>query len=133
MADLYGAGPANAEDVRQAPLLVSNHTSYLDGLVLAACLGFPRVVAMSGSRKVPIVGHLMEEMGCVFVDRSSSDSRKATLEAITQHCAAWSPGDRPMMLFPEGTTSNGVDILEFKKGAFVPGAPVRPVVICYTG
>ncbi|CAK0906790.1 unnamed protein product [Prorocentrum cordatum] len=60
-ASWYGTEAAGAEDVRQAPLLVSNHTSYLDGLVLAACLGFPRVVAMAGTRKVPIVGRLMED------------------------------------------------------------------------
>jgi len=133
MAGLRGTEPASAEDVRQAPLLVSNHTSYLDGLILAACLGFPRVVAMSGSRKVPIVGKLMEDMDCVFVDRSSSDSRKATLEAITQHCAAWAPGRRPMMIFPEGTTSNGQGLLPFRRGAFAAGVPVRPVILVYTG
>lgn len=127
------AEPAGAEDVRQAPLLVSNHTSYLDGLVLSACLGFPRVVAMSGSRKVPIVGKLMEDMDCVFVDRSSSDSRKATLEAIAQHCASWAPGRRPMMIFPEGTTSNGEGLLPFRRGAFAAGVPVRPVILVYTG
>merc|ERR1719188_1526966 len=132
-ASPHGAEPASAEDVRQAPLLVSNHTSYLDGLVLAACLGFPRVVAMAGSRKVPIVGKLMEEMDCVFVDRSSNDSRRSTLEAITQHCASWTPGRRSMMIFPEGTTSNGQGLLPFRRGAFAAGLPVRPVILVYTG
>mmetsp|Transcript_48055 Transcript_48055/g.128152 ORF Transcript_48055/g.128152 Transcript_48055/m.128152 type:complete len:362 (+) Transcript_48055:84-1169(+) len=132
-ASWYGTEAAGAEDVRQAPLLVSNHTSYLDGLVLAACLGFPRVVAMAGTRKVPIVGRLMEDMDCVFVDRSSSDSRQATLEAIGQHCASWAPGGRPMLIFPEGTTSNGQGILPFRRGAFAAGAPVRPVLLVYTG
>jgi 1-acyl-sn-glycerol-3-phosphate acyltransferase len=122
-----------AEDTRLTPFIISNHTSYLDGLILAACLGYPRVVAMSGSRKVPVVGKMMEEMECVFVDRSSSDSRKATLDAMTSHAADWMPGSRPMLVFPEGTTSNGEVLLPFKKGAFTAGVPVRPVILVYTG
>merc|ERR1711879_612609 len=34
---------------------------------------------------------------------------------------------------PEGTTTNGRSILDFKKGAFFTGAPVRPVLVKYTG
>jgi len=127
------SAPGAAEDMRQAPLLIANHTSYLDGLVLGASLGFPRVVAMAGTRKVPIVGRLMEDMDCVFVDRSSGESRKATLDAISEHCTSWSPGDRPMMIFPEGTTSNGETLLPFKRGAFAAGVPVRPAILVYTG
>jgi lysophosphatidylcholine acyltransferase/lyso-PAF acetyltransferase len=38
---------------------------------------------------------------------------------------------RPMLLFPEGTTSNGECLLPFKTGAFLAGLPVAPVVIKY--
>merc|ERR1711972_949431 len=43
------------------------------------------------------------------------------------------PGQRPMLIFPEGTTTNGEDLLDFRKGAFVSGMPVRPAIIVYTG
>ena len=36
---------------------------------------------------------------------------------------------RPMLLFPEGTTSNGQMLLPFKTGAFLAGVPVLPVII----
>jgi len=39
--------------------------------------------------------------------------------------------ERPMLLFPEGTTSNGRYLLPFRTGAFLAGVPVRPVVISY--
>lgn len=120
-------------DMGITPLIVSNHISYLDGLVLAACFGAPKVVAMSGSRKVPVFGKLMEEIDVVFVDRSAHDSRKATLNAIQDHCNQWEPGKRPLLIFPEGTTTNGEGLVEFKKGSFIPGKPVRPVLIVYTG
>lgn len=36
-----------------------------------------------------------------------------------------------MLIFPEGTTSNGQCLFKFKLGAFYPGEPVQPVVIEY--
>jgi lysophosphatidylcholine acyltransferase/lyso-PAF acetyltransferase len=91
------------------------------------------VVALAGSKKVPVFGKLMEEMEVVFVDRGASDSRQATLDAIKKHCSEWKPRARPLLIFPEGTTTNGEGTLDFRKGAFVSGAPVRPTVIVYTG
>ncbi|WIA44274.1 hypothetical protein OEZ86_007083 [Tetradesmus obliquus] len=38
---------------------------------------------------------------------------------------------RPMLLFPEGTTSNGRYLLPFKTGAFLAGVPVLPTIIHY--
>lgn len=135
LSDLYGMPDFDLEndDIEQTPLLLANHICYLDGPVLAACFRSPKIVAMAGTRKVPVVGKLMEEMDTVFVDRGDRDSRSATQEAIKSHCDQWVPGEKPMLIFPEGTTTNGDGLLEFKKGAFVPGAPIRPVIIVYTG
>ncbi len=41
------------------------------------------------------------------------------------------PHARPMLLFPEGTTTNGRFMLPFKSGAFLAGAPLQPVVLRY--
>lgn len=41
------------------------------------------------------------------------------------------PGARPVLLFPEGTTTNGRYLLPFKTGAFLAGLPVKPVVMRY--
>ena len=37
----------------------------------------------------------------------------------------------PIVVFPEGGTSNGTSILSFKKGAFAGLHPVRPIVLKY--
>lgn len=37
----------------------------------------------------------------------------------------------PILIFPEGTTTNGQCLIDFKRGAFVPGVPVKPVVLKY--
>ncbi|OLP93026.1 Lysophospholipid acyltransferase LPEAT1 [Symbiodinium microadriaticum] len=54
-------------------------------------------------------------------------------EAIANHATEWQRGERPLLIWPEGTTSNGQGIKDFKHGAFLPGVPVRPVLIKYTG
>merc|ERR1719329_562041 len=88
------------------PVLVGNHTTYLDGVILAVELGFPRVVATSGSKGAPIIGDLMKEMDVIFVDRADNNSRQATLDAIGEHCREWAPGSKPLLIFPEGKTTN---------------------------
>jgi lysophosphatidylcholine acyltransferase/lyso-PAF acetyltransferase len=133
LARFVGSEVPDERDMCQTPVIVANHMCYLDGLVLAAIFKSPKIVAMAGTRKLPVVGKLMEEMETIFVERGDGKSRQKTLDAIEQHCTAWTPGSRPLLIFPEGTTSNGEGVLEFKKGAFVAGKPVRPVILVYTG
>jgi len=121
------------EDMKQTPIIVANHTCYLDGMILAAVFGAPKVLAKAGTIAMPIIGRFADEIGVIEVDRADKDSRTKSVEAITSHVRDWRPGLRPLLLFPEGTTSNGDDLLDFKKGAFLPGQPLRPVILCYTG
>lgn len=125
--------PYQPQDMKMTPLLVSNHVCYIDGPVLAALFGAPKVLAMAGTRNTPLLGTFADEIGCIEVDRANGNSRAATLEAIRQHVDDWKPGNRTLLLFPEGQTSNGDGLLPFKKGAFIPASPVRPIVIYYTG
>jgi len=37
----------------------------------------------------------------------------------------------PILIFPEGTTTNGQCLIEFKRGAFVPGVTVQPIILRY--
>jgi 1-acyl-sn-glycerol-3-phosphate acyltransferase len=132
--DLYGMETTpKANDTSLTPIIVSNHVSYLDGVVLGSLFGAPKIVAKAGARDVPVLGNLMEEMEVVFVQRDASDSRHATLDAIKNHCSAWKPGQRPLLIFAEGTTTSGECLAPFKRGAFIAGAPVRPVLLVYTG
>lgn len=122
-----------ARDMRLTPVIVSNHVSYIDGPVLAPIFGSPRLVAMSGSLNAPIFGRLIQECDPILVDRSNPDSRRESLSAIEAHCRNWKPGERPLMVFPEGTVTHGGCLKEFKRGAFVAGTPVRPVLVVHTG
>jgi len=124
---------AQSEILRSTSVIVSNHVSYLDAVVLPVVLNMPKFVSKSDVKSWPLFGALGKDLDFIWVDRNNPDSRGATVDAINNHVRTWKNRDRPVVLFPEGTTSSGESLLEFRKGAFVPGKPVRPVVLKYTG
>jgi len=132
-----GSSPAGETEqsalLRSTPLLVSNHISYLDALILPLMLEWPKFMSMAVVKSWPLFGSIAQELDYIWVDRGSKNSRAAALDAIDAHVGAWRHGDRPLLLFPEGTTTNGRSMVDFKKGAFFTGAPVRPVLVKYTG
>lgn len=89
--------------------LVSNHLSYLDIPLLLSQVGCV-FVAKSELRSWPVLGFLMRSVGTVFVDRTNKKDVlrvNALIEkSIRQGCI--------VLLFPEGTTSAGNDVLPFK-------------------
>jgi len=63
---------------------------------------------------------------------SEQQTRAEIAEADADGDADDGGAERPMLLFPEGTTSNGRYLLPFRTGAFLAGVPVRPVVLSYS-
>jgi 1-acyl-sn-glycerol-3-phosphate acyltransferase len=111
-------------------LLVANHVSWLDPLVIMAnapCLP----VAKSEVARWPVVGAMAAATGVQFVERGSAMSGARLVRTVSR---ALSSG-ASVLNFPEGTTSEGSSILPFKPGAFraarAAGVPVVPVVISY--
>lgn len=118
-----------------APVVVCNHVSLLDALFfLPFFICSP--VSKSNIAEVPLLRSILLAMQTVLVDRANEDSRKAARDEIVKrallHLDSQSlPSFPPTLIFPEGTTSTGVGLLEFKTGAFSPGLPVQPVVLRY--
>jgi len=111
------AGPA---------LLVANHRSWLD--ILAVLARHPcAVVAKREVRGWPVVGRCADALGVVWVDRAR---KRDLLRAIPALEGALRQG-RPVLLFPEGTTSPGPGELPFKSALFEAavraGVPVVPL------
>lgn len=135
----YQVGPLPEDEdqqeelFRSTPIIVANHVSYLDAMILPHICKMPRLMSKSEVKNWPFFGCVGEDLDSIWVDRSSPETRMKALEAVADHVASWRDGDRPLLIFPEGTTSNGRGLCEFRKGAFTSGAPVRPVVIKYTG
>ncbi|XP_051757202.1 lysophospholipid acyltransferase LPCAT4 [Ctenopharyngodon idella] len=116
--------------LKEAPVLaVAPHSGFLDMLVLCAT-GLPIVVSRSENYKLPVVGALLEFNQSVLVSRKDPESRKKCVSQIRERVT--SDGRWPQMLmFPEGTTTNGQALIKFKPGAFLAGVPVQPVLLHY--
>ncbi|MCB1128141.1 MAG: 1-acyl-sn-glycerol-3-phosphate acyltransferase [Verrucomicrobiae bacterium] len=89
-------------------LLVANHVSYLDTLVLAS-LSPATFVAKSDVARWPVFGRLARLSGTVFIRRSR---RLAVRPALQQLSRVLDAGGL-VVVFPEGTSSDGEDVLPF--------------------
>jgi len=98
-------------------LLVCNHLSYVDILVLAA-LTPSRFVSKSEVRKWPVFGWFAHLAGTIFVERSKRSQAARAAEEIG---VALREGP-VVVLFPEGTSSGGETILPFKSSLLEPAA-----------
>ncbi|CAL8468772.1 g8313 [Coccomyxa elongata] len=116
--------------------IVSNHISYLD-IIVHCAHSFPSFVARGNTKDLPLVGLISKHLQCIYVNR---DFKKGDVTGVSgqvkdrmELAAAGKlpPTTRPLLLFPEGTTTNGVCLLPFKSGAFLAGAPVQPVILRY--
>ena len=111
-------------------LVVSNHRSYLDIVVILSYLN-AAFLAKKELKSWPIFGLAARRGNTVFVDRSSAQSRAMARKALAQRLSQ----GISVVVFPEGTTSAGPGILPFKNGIFHLAAakeiPVVPVAVSY--
>jgi 1-acyl-sn-glycerol-3-phosphate acyltransferase len=92
-------------------VVISNHTGYLDIMTFAAshrCV----FVSKSEMADVPLLGWMTTMAGTVYVERGSGGS---ALRARGEMQVASDAG-LPIVIFPEGTTSNGSTVLKFHSG-----------------
>lgn len=114
-------------------IYVANHVSYLDIIVLGQLLD-ARFVAKSDVATWPLFGLLARLSNTLFVTRD----RQKSMRDSQQIKAAISVGQQ-LIMFPEGTSSDGQDVLSFKSALFaaidpdhVPkGIRLQPVSIAY--
>jgi 1-acyl-sn-glycerol-3-phosphate acyltransferase len=124
-------------EVRQAgatppprAILVANHLSYLDPLVMASivpCIA----IAKSETQDWPLFGAGLQALGVVFVRRGDAYGGAIALRR------AWRALDlgATVLNFPEGTTGDGCGVGPFRHGIFglarIARAPVIPARIAY--
>jgi 1-acyl-sn-glycerol-3-phosphate acyltransferase len=114
-------------------VVVANHASYLDGVVMTAALP-PRFgfVIKREMNDVPVAGLLLRRIGSEFVERfnrhkGATDARRVLRTAASGHS---------LVFFPEGTFKPEIGLGKFHTGAFAIAAraacPVVPAVILGT-
>ena len=111
-------------------LLVANHLGYLDVLVLAAVQ--PAIfVAKEEVGRWPVVGRLTHGAGSLSLDRS----RRGDVARVNTGLATALAGGSLVVIFPEGTSSDGRSVLPFWSSLLQPaieqGAPVIPAALSY--
>ncbi len=99
----------------EAAVIVSNHSSHLDGPALA--LALPRrivFVAKKELARIPVFGQALRAIGSVIVDRGRSEkARRQMRKALDQiRAGSW------VVVFAEGTRSRDGKLSAFKKGGF---------------
>lgn len=114
-------------------VIVSNHASYIDGIVLAAALPQPvRFVAKGEFRRNMLLRRLFERLGTRFVERFDARKSVEDAHALAEVVAE----DSPLLFFAEGTFGPQPGVLPFRLGAFQVAAqnesPVVPVAISGT-
>ena len=113
-------------------LVVSNHLSYLDILILSAAMPcfFVAKVEVGGW---PFFGKAARSGGTIFVDRTSLASATSVAEQMTERLKL--PIPVPVLLFPEGTSTDGSQLLRFHSRLIDPatsiGAPITTACVRY--
>ncbi|WP_119273062.1 lysophospholipid acyltransferase family protein [Taklimakanibacter deserti] len=121
------------EPVRDRPCLIaSNHVSWLDITVLSAVtpLSF---IAKKEVNSWPGFGTLARLQRTVFIDRDRRQSTSVSRDEMQERLKV----GETLVLFAEGTSSDGWRVLPFKSAYFaaaeIPGVVVQPVTLAYRG
>lgn len=125
-------GPDWRPTFEGAGIQVSNHISWLDIMVLLH-KQMPSFVSKVEVLSYPGVGKIAQAIQCMFLVRGdSAEKRKAAADAIVERQVKSEKGELPILhIFPEGCTTNGTNVIKFKRGAFASLRKVRPVCLSY--
>ncbi|MEO5578007.1 MAG: lysophospholipid acyltransferase family protein [Sphingomicrobium sp.] len=115
-------------------LLIANHVSWLDIMVLAGATGCA-FISKAEIRGHPVLRWVADQNHTIYVDRTERraihDQARSILGGLER--------DQPLALFPEGTVGDGGTLLPFKPSLLSAVAPppegviLRPVAIDYNG
>lgn len=113
-----------------ACIVIANHSSYLDGIVLTAALP-PRFAFLIKQEmaSVPLAGFVLKQIASEFVDRRNPTDRHRMARRLVETAhRGWT-----LAVFPEGTFDETPGLKHFHTGAFAAaisgGLPILPVVI----
>ena len=112
-------------------LIVANHLTYLDIVALSAAL--PCVfVSKKEVADWPLFGAFAKRSGTLFLDRA----RRGAVSGVAGQMREVLATGLPLIFFPEGTSTHGDTVIEFKTSLFEPvtelGCPVTAAAISYT-
>lgn len=94
-------------------LIVSNHLSYLDVIILAS--GIPTAFVTSKEiKETPFLGEIVKLAGCLFVDRKNRCNLRGEISELREGLL----NGLNVTVFPEATSTNGDEVLRFRRPLF---------------
>jgi len=112
---IFGYSASVTGEIPKSGLLVSNHLSYLD--ILAICATAPAVfVSKADVRRWPLFGWLAAIGGTVFIERE----RRTHVGTVNREIENALADGALVVVFPEGTSSNGETVLPFRASLLEP-------------
>jgi len=112
-------------------LLLSNHISWIDVFAILAALP-SRFVAKAEIGRWPLLGWLVTRVGTLYIERGRRHAVASMNHRVREHLKA----GETIAVFPEGTTTDGTELLPFHSNLIAPafevGCAVWPVALRYT-
>ena len=109
-------------------IIVSNHTSLCDGIMLSGVFGKIKYLAAKNADKVFIGTKLcLDKLDCIIVEEGG------TVETIKDDVRRRKANDNVLVIFPDAMNPIplGKNIAPFKTGAFATGIDILPILIKY--
>jgi 1-acyl-sn-glycerol-3-phosphate acyltransferase len=120
-----------AADWSPGRLLVANHSSWLDVFAILAALP-GRFIAKAEIGRWPLLGWLVTRVGTLYIERG----RRHAVAAINHRVRDLLKAGETIAVFPEGTTTDGTELLPFHSNLIAPAfdaaCDVCPVALRYT-
>jgi 1-acyl-sn-glycerol-3-phosphate acyltransferase len=123
--------PVGTPSTKTGVLFVSNHLSYFDIIAIGSLIP-GRFIAKSDVARWPVFGLLAKITRTIFIDRKQKSSAHHQIRSIQIQLEKL----ENLILFPEGTSSDGRRVLPFKTSLFaaptLTNTSVQPITIRYT-
>ncbi len=119
--------------IRRGPAgsALANHVSWLDIFAINAMLP-SRFIAKAEIGKWPLLGVLVSRSGTLFIERGRRHAVAAMNKTVREHLKL----GETIVVFAEGTTTDGSELLPFHSNVIAPaldvGAEIWPIAIRYT-
>ena len=120
------------ETLQPRTLVIANHTSWLDILLLGGWAG-TAFVSKAELKTTPLLGWIADQNRTLYIDRAARRDSRGQVRQITRAL----DHEQPLAVFPEGTTGDGRRLLPFRTTLLEAVAPppagvaVRPVAVDY--
>ena len=112
------------QDTTNAPVIVSNHSSFLD--VFYYWMENTAFLAKANVSDLPLLGRQCMARQSIFIDKHNKKAHDDVIRRLNARLEISHKGLLPpVTVFPEGTLNNGECMMKFKKGAFCHTYPIK--------